>query len=312
MDDPQPATQAPLAELEELLQWVRRELVLREEAPVGSWVEDSANELRTGRKPGWFYPVADGGGVAFYNARRGQAYAHVHVGPGPAAAEHARRLTESLLGALPGSIRAIDIGFSGLPTDLERTLLEALARRPGSTVIARRAMERALGPADGDPLPGTSRELAFVPVRRVTVEALAELDRRAFEGSVDALLTGTEIEDYRRVLEALLGGQFGRLLDEASTTLYRSEPPRLIAAILTTELSPRRAVFVEFLVDPEFRRQGLGRALLRWGLRALWALGYERVRLWVTDANVPARTLYESAGFRVTATAVIYRWDRPT
>ena len=40
-------------------------------------------------------------------------------------------------------------------------------------------------------------------------------------------------------------------------------------------------------------------------------MGYESVHLWVTDANVAARTLYERTGFRTVTAATIYRWARP-
>jgi len=311
VDAPRPATEASVPDLEELLLWVRRELVLRDEAPSGTWVEESARDLKVGRKPGWYLPPAGGGGLAFYQPRGAQAYGHVHVGVGPDARGRAHRLADRLLDTLPPEIRSIDVGFTGLAADGERELLEAMAVRPGSTLIARRAMERALAAGDGAPLAPLPGGLVYLPVRRVTLDALADLDLRAFSGSTDALLAGPTVADYRRVLESVLGGQFGRFLDEASTAVYRAEPPQLVGALLTTELSARRAVFVDFMVDPASRRQGLGRGLLRWGLRALWALGYERVRLWVTDANTAARTLYETSGFRVTATASIYRWDRP-
>ncbi|MCI4340202.1 MAG: GNAT family N-acetyltransferase, partial [Thermoplasmata archaeon] len=47
------------------------------------------------------------------------------------------------------------------------------------------------------------------------------------------------------------------------------------------------------------------------GLRAARALGYAEVRLWVTEANTPARTLYERHGFRTAQHALIYRFSRP-
>jgi ribosomal protein S18 acetylase RimI-like enzyme len=113
------------------------------------------------------------------------------------------------------------------------------------------------------------------------------------------------------VLRSLLDGEAGRFLDEASTALYRAEPPALLAALLTCEKTARRASFLDFMVDPSVRRSGLGRYLLRWGFRALRALGYEQVRLWVSESNVAARRLYDSVGFSVTHAATIYRWDRP-
>lgn len=53
-------------------------------------------------------------------------------------------------------------------------------------------------------------------------------------------------------------------------------------------------------VEPENRRQGIGRRLLayavEWGVRA----GAKRAELWVTKENTAARALYEQAGFSPT------------
>jgi len=310
VDDPEAATAASADELLEQVHAVRRELELRDESPGGEWVESSARELAAGRTPGWYYPTSVGGGLAFYATRGLDAFGHVHVGSGPGAAERARRLVETLLDHLPREIGTAAIGFTGLAVEEERSVLAALAARPGSTVIERMAMDRPLGPDDGAPVGGPPDGLSLVPIRAVALDALAELDTRAFAQSVDALLVGSDVAHYRHVLTTLLDGQLGLFLDAASTALYRPDPPELVGAILTTERSARRAVFVDFMVAPERQRAGVGRFLLRWGLRALWALGYERVRLWVSAANTPARRLYETSGFRTTATASIYRWSR--
>jgi|HubBroStandDraft_1064217.scaffolds.fasta_scaffold01777_2 ribosomal protein S18 acetylase RimI-like enzyme len=310
MDAPRSAELAPADELLELVQLVRRELLLREEAPTGNWVETSATDLKEGRKPGWYYPLAAGGGLAFRSDRESESFAHVHVETGPDALDHAVALSEILLQTLPAAVRSVTIGFTGLPIDREAVLLGQLAKRAGSTVIERFAMERPLSARDGEGLVPAPDALRLVPLREVTLEALADLDQRAFRGTTDELLIGSNLSEYRRVLSALMAGELGRFLDEASTALYRPDPPALVGAILTCEKSPRRAVFLDFMVDPALRGRGYGEYLLRWGLRALWALGYERARLWVSAANLPARRLYDSIGFTVTHRAAIYRWDR--
>ncbi len=85
----------------------------------------------------------------------------------------------------------------------------------------------------------------------------------------------------------------------------------MIGAVLCSERSSRRAIVVALMVDPSRRRTGLGRFLLGWSMRALWALGYESVRLWVSVGNTAAVDLYRSFGFRAVLPATIYRWDRP-
>jgi len=53
-------------------------------------------------------------------------------------------------------------------------------------------------------------------------------------------------------------------------------------------------------VEPERRGTGLGRRLLQAALASAVAGGHHSVRLWVTDGNLGAATLYERAGFRRT------------
>ncbi len=310
MDPPRPTRSAPGAELEEVVHDVARELLLRDEAPAGRWVEETVAELRSGAKAGWWYPPAAGGGLAFRSQRGTVAFGHVHVVAGTDALARALALSRVLLETLPDPVRSISVGFTGLSADEETQLSRELAGRPGSRVIPRYAMERPLRSRDGEGLPPAPDALALVPVGEVTADALAHLDQRAFRGTTDELLIGTDLDDYRRTLGAILDGSVGRFLDEASTTLYRPDPPLLAGAILTCEKTPRRAAFQDLMVDPERRDRGYGAYLLHWGLRALWALGYERVRLWVSADNLAARRLYDAVGFSTTQTAVIYRWDR--
>lgn len=312
MDDPRPTRGAPSEELLELVHEVQKSLLARDESPAGDWVERTAEALRSGNTPGWFYPVERGAGLSFYSTSGEEAYGHVHVADGPEGVDRGERLTVAMLEHLPAAVASVNVGFTGLNAERERDLLHRLARRPGSTVIERVAMERSLVAQDGEPPGPVPEGLRLVPIRAVTTEALAELDYRSVAGSVDAFLIGDRVEEYRRVTDAMVRGSLGRFLDEASTALLLPDPPRLVGAILSAEKSPRKAIFVNFLVDPEFRRHGYGHFLFRWGLRALWALGYERVHLWVTVANEPARRLYRDFGLEPIVSSTIYRMARST
>jgi ribosomal protein S18 acetylase RimI-like enzyme len=310
VEEPLSARGARLDELVEIVHQVRQLLLARDESPAGDWVEQTAEGIRSGTTRGWYYPPARGSGVGFYTTRGAEAYGHVHVAEESGATDRAERLTTTLVDDLPATVRSVNIGFTGLSPAHELELLERLSQRPGSRVIERLAMERSLGAHDGQPPGPVPDHLALVPTRAVTVEALADLDYRSVRGTVDALLIGERAEEYRRVTSALLDGSLGRFLDEASTALYQPDPPKLVGAILSAERSPRKGIFVSFMIDPEYRRRGYGRFLFRWGLRALWALGYERVHLWVTAANEPARALYREFGLEPTVRSVIYRVDR--
>jgi GNAT superfamily N-acetyltransferase len=313
VDEPRSARGARLDELVEIVHQVRKALLSRDESPAGEWVEETAEGLRSGGTPGWYYPVDTGAGVSFYSTSGNEAYGHVHVAESSDAVDRGEKLTDALLHHLSPEVRSINIGFTGLSPAHEGELLARLGERPGATVLERMGMERSLGIEDGQPPGPVPEGLALVPIRAVTVDALADLDFRSVQGTLDALLIGERVQEYRRVMAALLGGSLGRFLDEASTALYRPDPPRLIGAILSAERSPRKGIFVSFMVDPEFRQKGYGRYLFRWGLRALWALGYERVHLWVTAANEPARHLYHEFHLEPTVRSMIYRLTlRPT
>jgi ribosomal protein S18 acetylase RimI-like enzyme len=55
-------------------------------------------------------------------------------------------------------------------------------------------------------------------------------------------------------------------------------------------------------VAPEFRRRGIGRALVLKSLAGFRSLGLKRVYLEVTAANYPAVELYRNIGFHITRT----------
>ncbi|MGP8077413.1 MAG: GNAT family N-acetyltransferase [Thermoplasmata archaeon] len=311
MDAPRPTQGAPRADLEERLLGVRRALERREESPSGDWVEETARDLAGGAKPGWYLPGAGPGGIAFCARRAEEAYGHVHADPGPSAGDRALDLATSLLEGLPADVRSVNLGFTGLEDEEELACARRLGARPGSTILERRAMERTLTAADGVASPNPPASVRMLPVGEVTLDALADLDRRAFEGTGDAFLVGPGFDGYRQALGSMLEGRLGRFVDEASIALVEPAPLRLVGAVLSTEQSIHRAVLVDLMVDPDRQRRGLGRFLMTWVLRALWALGYTSVRLWVTEANRPARALYDAFGFRPIGRAAVYRWDRP-
>lgn len=312
MSDPLPTKGAPSDELLELVHEVRSALIARDESPAGDWVERTAEDLRSGVTHGWYYPTNSGAGLAFFSVSGTEAYGHVHAAEGAGAVDRGERMVEVLLAGLPPSVRSVNIGFTGLSPAHDQELFARLAKRPGSVMIERQKLERSLGADDGRSPGPVPDQLALVPIRAVTVDALADLDLRSVRDTADAWLIGERIEEYRRVTVALLEGSLGRFLDEASTALYRPDPPQLVGAILSAERSPQKGIFVSFMVDPEFRRRGYGRFLFRWGIRALWALGYERVQLWVTTANEPARHLYREFRLEPTARSTIYRVTRPS
>jgi GNAT superfamily N-acetyltransferase len=73
-----------------------------------------------------------------------------------------------------------------------------------------------------------------------------------------------------------------------------------MAAIFAEADVPGRMHLVGMWVDPQHRRRGVAKALVEQALR--WAEEHraKEVVLWVADHNIPARRLYERAGFEPT------------
>ena len=306
-----PAQSARSDELEELIHSVRAELLRRGEAPPSSWVQEAARELKAGRITGWYHPGTDAPGLGFFSVRGDRAFGHVHVAPGADAPGRARQLVEVLTSGQPLSVSQHDLGITGLSTSEEQALGESLERTPGVSVLVREQMDRDIGVADSEPVVPQPIGVHHIPIRAVSREALAQLDYLAFHGTIDANLIGTEPAEYRRMMDELVEGRLGRFLEEASTALLSPGNEEIWGALLTSEQSPQLAVYLDVMVHPSHRRKGIGRYLVRWGFRALWALGYTKVRLWVTRSNEPAYELYRTNGFAPMGTALILRYSRP-
>lgn len=304
----QPTDRIPETDLVERLHEMLRALRARGESPQGDWVEGVARELHQGLRIGRFARRGSSTALGFLSATDGGAFGHLHC-DGPPDPELGAELLAALIDAVPAECSTLVVGFTGLaPT--EEALLIRRVDRPGGRSVARRALVRPIGPADHltltPPVP-TARRL---PVREVPLPALAQLDQRAYAGTVDALLTGPDLIHHERILDELLHHRLGRFLDEASMALVEIDAGALVGLVLTAELSAHTAVILDVAVEPMVRRRGYGRFLLQWTFRALRALGYEEARLWVTDENLAARHLYERLGFRPAGRATLYRWER--
>jgi ribosomal protein S18 acetylase RimI-like enzyme len=306
-----PARDAPPDELLERTNLLWKELIRRGEPISRAWVEEAARDLKTGDLPGLWLPGTTGApGLAVYSMRHSRVFAHAHVDPGPDQGPRMVLLVRTLLANLPGGVGRADVGLSGLPESTEEEVGQALVAELGGSIVLRRGLQRAVGPADAaevaPPLPGARA----MRVRDIPVGLLAALDWRAFQGTADANLVADTIEEDRRGLEELLQGRLGRFLDEASELLVTGDD-RLVGAILVSEQDARHAMVCDIAVEPAERRRGIARFLIRRSLRALLGLGYGYLRLWVTEANAPARSLYGGLGFTMVSTARIYRWGPP-
>jgi len=88
-------------------------------------------------------------------------------------------------------------------------------------------------------------------------------------------------------------------------------PGGIFAAFCLCWLDPVNQVghFEPVGTHPDFRRQGLGAAVLNAGLRKMWACGMKTASVCVESDNPAAHSLYEAVGFR--AVHRIYTYAKP-
>jgi ribosomal protein S18 acetylase RimI-like enzyme len=305
-----PARELPRDELWNLIGTIRHLLGLRGEILPASWVDDTADAIARGAGSAWFSgePRAPRA-LAILWLRDKKGYGHLHAISGAEAVPDLVRLGRHLAELLPSAVDRLDMGSTGLNEAGERRLGSGLGEDPRFTTLLRHSMVRSLSTAEPPPEPQWPDGLEVTTVRRVPFDQLTALDWRTYRGTPDeSLLSGTP-EGNRELLENALAGLFGPYLDEASPAV-RSKSGALVGFAVACQESLRSGILLDLAVDPDYRRHGIGQALVRRTLRALLALGFPKVHLWVTEGNRPARSLYDKTGFVVDASAAIYRWFR--
>lgn len=127
-------------------------------------------------------------------------------------------------------------------------------------------------------------------------EALVSLLRTAYEGTPDG---GWDLETFR---ERRNRGWF-----RAEDLIVAEGRHADVVGIHWTKRRDGRVGEVHNLaVDPDAQGLGLGRALLRAGLRHLWRVGCREALLWVDAENESAVDLYRSEGFEERAVDVAF------
>ncbi len=122
--------------------------------------------------------------------------------------------------------------------------------------------------------------------------ALAQLMFSAYEGTIDQ--EEETLEDSLVEVHKTFAGDYGDFMARSSRVIHVSET--LASAALLTRWPDRP--FVAFsLTLPKFQRHGLARACLLGAMEHLCISGESELRLVVTLANAPARSLYENLGF---------------
>jgi len=132
-------------------------------------------------------------------------------------------------------------------------------------------------------------------IRRAETEADFEAARRLFRAYAEALEIDLDFQDFEEELAALPGPY----APPEGTILLAEVDGEPVGVVAVQPLAENGVCEMKRLyVAPEYRNQGLGRALGRAILNAARELGYDVMRLDTLASMTAARSLYHSLGFQ--------------
>lgn len=221
-----------------------------------------------------------------------------------------RRLLDFAFNKLSKS--ASHISFeSGWPTPWLSDELSEYAIRLGFVKVGRGYMR--LQPIVIDLLIADSldEEFEFIPFERSMVEEISKLVFTCVDGTVDQSLfpyVYGSIPKIEKFTYDLLDGIFGIHAPSYSWVLQENEK-NIGACFLTT--NENKGFVMHIVIHPQYRQQGLGRALLAHSMHSLIQHNptITKFELALTLSN-PAKRLYESLGFKILNDASTYVWQR--
>jgi ribosomal protein S18 acetylase RimI-like enzyme len=102
----------------------------------------------------------------------------------------------------------------------------------------------------------------------------------------------------------------GQFVPTASFVLRQPGSDDLVAAVLTSEVSPGVGHTTQICVLPGYQGHGLGRMLMQTSADALRSMKFRELTLTVTTENRSAVRLYENLGFNTIRTFTAGVWPR--
>jgi ribosomal protein S18 acetylase RimI-like enzyme len=156
-----------------------------------------------------------------------------------------------------------------------------------------------------------SEELKFVPFDEPTVEEISKLVFKCVDGTIDQDLFPSvygSIQKIKEFLSEFLKGTFGTH-EPLYSWILRDDNLDVGACFLITK--NETGFLAHIVIDPEFRQQGLGKALLCHSLNSLLRVNpsVNKIELAVTLSN-PAKRMYDSLGLRTLNDSSTFVWKR--
>lgn len=140
----------------------------------------------------------------------------------------------------------------------------------------------------------------FAQWSNTLIEPHADVLHRSFRYDSDGAVFTTfrQYKHCRRLIETLADSPL--FLSEATLLIGYGDPDdffEYVANIQGLKLSDDVGAIQNVAVLPEYRRQGLGKALVQGALQGFQCAGVKRVTLEATTDNVSAVNLYQRLGF---------------
>ncbi len=132
----------------------------------------------------------------------------------------------------------------------------------------------------------------------IVISSAAEWDQEALV----RIMTDVFLADQAQYIPEVLDPRF---VESISRDLVRRAWPNM--ALARADLVPVAMMYVAgnkidaLNVIAGWKRRGIGRAMMEWTEDRLIAAGYASATLDTQEANAPARSFYDSLGYRVTA-----------
>ena len=131
-------------------------------------------------------------------------------------------------------------------------------------------------------------------IAETDVHALAQLMLEAYQGTID--YEGETLEDAISEVKGTINGKYGTFLQKCSFIIENNG--KAISATIVTWMDAMNMPLLAFSMTlPLCKNRGMTTFLLKKTMNALVGEGYKELYLVVTEANIPAKHLYEKLGF---------------
>lgn len=256
-----------------------------------NWAEERLESIRKGEES--CYAAVDGEkvlGIIQFSQQEGRGSAFVSWSDVQPDKEAINLLVGEYIEKMPQDMW---LRISGIhPNITEETMMAASS---GFGFEKKRRIEMAAELKNTEEKAMPDGNFATVSVTEQSEEMLSKLDWDSYAGTADEGMFADSAEDNRKMIRALLSGEYGPVITNASRCVVTEGRP--VAMIAVSDIGDS-AFLADIAVLPEYRNKGLGKYLIMNSMHEAAVARKKSMTLWVSEDNEPALTLYSTLGFR--------------